>query len=391
MEYTYDDFLKAANSAGMLKQFSDQDLQTAQRNPEFGLSILSLKKDVANATTPEQRLLANEAANQLRKTYGHYSGGSDGSGYQVLGTNAAQTAGGTGSFSYANQDAYQGILDSLVNQKPFAYDLEADPVWGSYKKQYTREGERATANALAQAAAASGGRPSSYAATAAAQAGNYYAGALTDVIPTLEQNAYGRYLDDINARLGRLGALESDRAFNYENFLNEYNMQQQELQNQQAQNQLAYENAMALYQALGYATPEVAKILGISAGSSYGGSSGGSGGSRSSSRGGGSGGGGVIVAPGIGGTGEPEVDTNSVMQLGYGPISAERLNELVEAGEVEEYVEGNKIKFRKTQKTFKTPAYDYAKEAKDKAKPGGSGGSRSSGGNSRKNTYNTLN
>ena len=391
MAYTYDDFLNAANTAGLLKQFSEQDLQTAQRNPEFGLSILSLKKDVANATTPEQRLLANEAANQLRKTYGNYSGGSDGSGYQVQGTNAAQGAGGTGSFSYANQDAYQKLLDSLVNQQPFSYDLEADPVWGSYKKQYTREGDRATANALAQAAAASGGIPSSYAATAAAQAGNYYAGQLTDIIPTLEQNAYGRYLDDFNARLGSLGALESDRAFSYENFMNEYNMQQQELQNQQTQDQLAYENALALYQALGYATPEVAKILGISAGSSYGSGSygGSSGGSGSGSRRSDSGGGGdetVIDDSDIDAGGDPVVDMNSVLQLGYGPISAERLNELVEDGEIEEYVEGNKIKFRKKQKTSKNPAYDYAKEAKEKARSGGS-----SGGNGKKNTYHTLN
>lgn len=389
MAYTYDDFLNAANTAGLLKQFSEQDLQTAQRNPEFGLSILSLKKDVANATTPEQRLLANEAANQLRKTYGNYSGGSDGSGYQVLGTNATQATGGTGSFSYANQDAYQKILDSLINQQPFSYDLEADPVWGSYKKQYTREGDRATANALAQAAAASGGIPSSYAATAAAQAGNYYAGQLTDIIPTLEQNAYGRYLDDFNARLGSLGALESDRAFSYENFMNEYNMQQQELQNQQTQDQLAYENALALYQALGYATPEVAKILGISAGSSYGGgsygSSSGSDTRRRSSDGDDDED--VVDDSDIDAGGDPVVDMNSVLQLGYGPISAERLNELVEAGEIEEYVEGNKIKFRKKQKTSNNPAYDYAKAAKDKAK---SGGSRSGGGG--KNfTYNAMN
>jgi hypothetical protein len=41
------------------------------------------------------------------------------------------------------------------------------------------------------------------------------------------------------------------------------------------------------------------------------------------------------------------VDTNSVINLGYGPISSEKLAQLVSSGVVEEYVEGNKIKFRK--------------------------------------------
>ena len=41
------------------------------------------------------------------------------------------------------------------------------------------------------------------------------------------------------------------------------------------------------------------------------------------------------------------VDQDSIDALGFGPISEEYLNELVEAGIVEEYVEDGKIKFRK--------------------------------------------
>lgn len=47
----------------------------------------------------------------------------------------------------------------------------------------------------------------------------------------------------------------------------------------------------------------------------------------------------------------PEVDIASVMALGYGPISAARLSELVASGEVEEYVENGKLKFRKVTNT----------------------------------------
>lgn len=47
---------------------------------------------------------------------------------------------------------------------------------------------------------------------------------------------------------------------------------------------------------------------------------------------------------------ELSVDMNSVLALGYGPISEDALNDLVASGDVIEYQEGNKIKFRKNDK-----------------------------------------
>lgn len=405
MAYTYDNFVSAANAAGLMNKFSEQDLQIAQRNPEFGLSLLGLLKDNSNATTAEQQLLATEAANQLRKSYGIYNTGTLGTGSAYAGSYGTKIndlmgqINNYGSFNYANQDSYQQLLDSIVNQQPFSYDLQSDPSWGSYKKAYMREGDRASANALAQASAASGGRASSYATTAAQQAGNYYAGQLADIIPTLEQNAYARYLSDFSNRLSSLGAIENDRAFDYQNWMNEYNMLQNSLGNYQgqdatdyqryldayeqqyraeqdrlAQEQQAYENALASYQALGYATPEVAAILGIK--------SGGSSGTAGSSGSGGGGGGGtkssnteVQLEETKGNTvsddGGLTVDMNSVLALGYGPISESRLNELVASGEVREVVKGNKITFEKVKKTStpttNNPLWDFTQNMMNKA------------------------
>lgn len=56
---------------------------------------------------------------------------------------------------------------------------------------------------------------------------------------------------------------------------------------------------------------------------------------------------------GSGGGGGVSVDMNSVLALGYGPISASRLNELVKSGIIEEYESGGKLKYRKTAKTNK--------------------------------------
>ena len=234
--YTYDDFVKAANQKGLFQEFSQADLQTAQRYPEFGMSILGLKEDIHKATTPEAKLLANEMANQLRSSYGGYTGGKYGADYISDGKipnqidSVLDKINGFGSFnfdqerpSYENQYAeqQQALLDAIINRTDFSWSKEDDPQWSSYKKSYLREGDRATANALGQAAAASGGRPSTAALTAATQAGDYYATQLNDIIPTLYQQAYDRYLNEYNMSLQDLNAVNTQEQLDYTKYLDQ--------------------------------------------------------------------------------------------------------------------------------------------------------------------------
>lgn len=270
MAYTYDDFEKAR--AGSDVYFSQYDLDLAKQHPEFGMSVLDLKKQYATAQTPEQRALINAQANELRKNYGYYSGGADGSSYISTGKYAPkidETLDKIGSFkpfeygsapSYENrfQQKQQELLDAALKRDPFSWSKETDPQYSSYKKTYLREGERATANALAQASAASGGRPSSFAVNAATQAGDYYATKLSDVIPTLYQQAYERYLKDYQMKLSdlnavnqqeqldyakyldRLNQFNTDRSFDYNNYLGEYGRLQDYLGGLQGQDQTTY-------------------------------------------------------------------------------------------------------------------------------------------------------
>lgn len=272
MAYTYDDFVNAANQSGLMGQFSQDDLNLAQKYPEFGLSVLSLKKDYNNATTAEQRLLANQAANELRKSYGNYSGGADGGSFRLesklnrRSDDLLDQLGSFGSFSYGEAPTYENafaqqqkdLLDRILNREDFSWSKETDPQWSSYKKSYLREGDRATANALAQASAASGGRPSSYAVNAATQAGDYYATKLNDMIPTLYQQAYERYLDEYNMKLkdlnavnqqeqldyakylDRLGQFNTDRGFAYQNYADDYDRLRSQLADVQGQDQIDY-------------------------------------------------------------------------------------------------------------------------------------------------------
>ena len=270
MAYTYDDFQKAASGSNV--NFSQYDLDLAKKYPEFGMSVLDLKKQYAGATTAEQRALINAKANQLRSSYGNYTAGADGSQYVSDGKYAPkidETLDKIGSFkpftydsapSYENrfQQKQQELLDAALNRDPFSWSKETDPQYSSYKKTYLREGERATADALAKASAASGGRPSSFAVNAATQAGDYYATKLSDVIPTLYQQAYERYLKDYQMKLSdlnavnqqeqldyakyldRLNQFNTDRTFDYNNYLGEYGRLQDYLGGLQGQDQTTY-------------------------------------------------------------------------------------------------------------------------------------------------------
>lgn len=303
MAYTYDDFVTAANNAGLLNAFSETDLTTAKSNPEYGLSMLKLQQDIGAATTAEQKLLAEEAANQLRKSYG------------------ALTTPATGSsFTYEGQDAYDQLLKDITNYKPFEYDPNTDPRMAAYRKTYLREAERARADTMAKASAATGGVPSSYAVGAAEQAGNYYTGKINDVIPELFSDAYSQHMNDFNLKLNALGAMDADRQFDYSAFLGSLEEKQQQ-----------WNNAMAMYQLFGYEAPqEYLDILGVQKPQpvSYGGGGGDSGGS--------------------GGYRKPSSSSgqsfeSNVLDLGRGPISETNLVDLISSGAVNLNASGNKI------------------------------------------------
>lgn len=111
-------------------------------------------------------------------------------------------------YSNPYADKIDDLLNRVLNRDEFSYDYASDPLYQQYAKVYQREGDRATQNALADAAAMTGGLPSSYAVTAGTQAGNYYAAQLGDKIPELQQLAYSMYLDDIDQKIKDLGLVQ---------------------------------------------------------------------------------------------------------------------------------------------------------------------------------------
>ena len=255
--YTWDDFQKALDASGLAGQFSQADLQNARTNPDFGMSMLAYKTDYANATTPEARALANQGAENLRSSLFGYTGGGDGGSFKLDPMSPRQfDYGAAPSFADNYADRIESALQATQNREPysyagaapeyqnrydpqiqqtiagilgrgeFSYDPKTDPVYSAYQKQYAREGQRATANAMGEAAAMTGGMPSSWAMTAASQAGDYYASQMADKIPELYQDAYNRYLQEYQMKLSDLSALrglESDDYRKYQDQLAQYN------------------------------------------------------------------------------------------------------------------------------------------------------------------------
>lgn len=348
------------------------------------------------------------------------------------------------------QDQIDELLGEILNRPAFEYDPETDPRYAAYRKEYAREGDRATADTMAQYASMTGGMPSTAATAAAQQAGNYYSAQMADKIPELYALAYSMYQDEgdnMRLNMDMLTALEQGDYNKYLNLLNQYNtdrnfaygvysdnwnrnyqldrddiadsrydmewnygvnrdqIEDERYEDETAWNREQYtdetEYARALeraqtlaqagdfsgYKALGYSDSEIASLqnaynraLAAQTLSRSGGSSGRSSGSSSSSKprltyaqavqaiedgrvtdavisaydyymGEGA----YEAAYGGGGDEDgPTVDMNSVLQLGYGPVSENYLAELEADGEIESYIEGNKIKFRKVNQSNNT-------------------------------------
>jgi len=215
--------------------WSPWDLETAQKSREFADTGFTAKEGFAKSQMAKDKSgmdYWSGVMQDARANYGNYRADSSGQGYISLGparagvTSSLSQAESYEPFSYdpydnSYSDYQKQLLDKAVNRPEFSYAKEEDPAWSSYKKSYLREGERATANALAQASTLTGGRPSSYAVTAASQAGDYYASKLNDVIPQLYQQAYDRYLNDYQMKLSDLNAVNSQQQLEYKKYLDD--------------------------------------------------------------------------------------------------------------------------------------------------------------------------
>ena len=292
------------------------------------------------------------------------------------------------------------LVNKILNKREFSYDLENDPNYQAYKEAAIREGRKAMQDVLAEQSMYAGGN-NSYAVSAASQAQNNYLSKLNDVVPTLYGDAYSRYLNEIASDKDALSILLSMQDNDYNKYLQEYNiwdndraradadynryyaeardrqndalternyaieavnmlLQQGQQPNEELLKNAGYENlgdAIAKIAAnqsraidLGFAAQEQDLLAGNLANeykkkqiNNYG----------------------VRRSPGNNSPGDDYpsedyvdesnqetkinfdmIDMNSVLSLGMGTISAEKLEEMIESGELEAYEQNGKIYVR---------------------------------------------
>lgn len=193
-------FLTQAKNAGLLNEFSPQDLQIAAEHPEFGTSLLGLKQDYRKSNTDEGKSLAHAAAEQLREKYSAMSPA----------TVPAKTPG-----AFSSGIDYKGTLAQL--EKMSYPEWQKGETYGELEKNYTAAGQKAMQDTLAQVSSRTGGIASSYAGGAAQGAYNEYMrgldeaarqqylaerGELTDLLQlqmSADNTEYSRMLDQIAA------------------------------------------------------------------------------------------------------------------------------------------------------------------------------------------------
>lgn len=226
MAYTYDDFTNMMKQAGLKEsQFSRYDLDLAKNNPDFGIGLISAKKDYMAATTPDARALANADAESIRTKYGNYTGGSTGTSYKPGGPTPSSFTPETAP-TYMPEPAYTNpyadkqsqLLGDITGYKPFEFNADTNPQMQAYTKQYHREGDRAMQDTLGSLSAATGGMPSTAAVGAAVQANDYYMSQLDDKLPQIYESEYNKYLSDFNVAQQKLGAVNTREQVDYSRY-----------------------------------------------------------------------------------------------------------------------------------------------------------------------------
>lgn len=122
----------------------------------------------------------------------------------------------------------KAVSDYLGRDK-FNFNPNNSSTYQQIRNQYLGDGKRAMEDTLASGALLSGGYNNSAAQVAGQQVYNDYAKRVTDSIPTLENQEYERYLNDINQKLADIDLLKGLDDSEYNKYLDEINQGYQHL------------------------------------------------------------------------------------------------------------------------------------------------------------------
>lgn len=155
-------------------------------------------------------------------------------------------------FSSAFDAPIQDAYNAIMGRQPFNYDLNSDALYQQYKDAYMQQGRQAMMDTTGQAAMLTGGYGNSYAATAGNQAYQQYLTRLNEIIPELEERAYGRYAAEGERMMDNYAMLNDMRDREYQQYKDKYSMWADERdaakEDARLEKDQAYEVAMMMLQ-----------------------------------------------------------------------------------------------------------------------------------------------
>ena len=158
------------------------------------------------------------------------------------------------------------LLNSILNREPFSYDYTTDPTYLAYEQKYKRLGDRAREDTLGDISALNGGYASSWAVSAASQAQNDYNQQLADVIPTLYEAAYNRYLDEDSLKRNDLGLVMDVDNMYYDRYRDTVADDQWQQEFDLSKNQSEFNQMLDRWNTTGKADSTVADYFGVTEG-----------------------------------------------------------------------------------------------------------------------------
>lgn len=128
--------------------------------------------------------------------------------------------------SYLNRDPFSSqytnplvnTTEKYMNRQKFSYNYQNDPIYLGIKDRYINQGGMASVDAMAQAAARTGGYDNSYADTLGQQTYQNYLNKAFDQIPELASQAYQRYQDEGNQLLSQINLLQTLENTDYQRY-----------------------------------------------------------------------------------------------------------------------------------------------------------------------------
>lgn len=204
-----------------------------QNAVDVALPVYTTARDVAKPTY-QTNSMAYPTYTPSYSTYSYGKAAPTWSWTQAAPTWQWDDSGRPGEFSYKDaptytsqyQDQINQMVNDILNRPAFSYNKDADPLYQQYAEAYTRNGQQAMNDTLAQMAARTGGLASSYAGTASQQTYNKYMDALNDKVPELYQLAYSMYNNEGNNmrnNLSMVQGLENTDYGRYMDALGQYN------------------------------------------------------------------------------------------------------------------------------------------------------------------------